>query len=202
MGIISFLLVHLCCFTSYYEPYVCSRTFKNILKKKILTFQWQQSRSISRHSPAVKQQQFNKYSLLCLCRSLQCSFLIACPISTPSLSHKGISHVIWMELTPLYLKGLLSSLSQFGPSKIQFGATNTNLTFLVVTLKTNLKETKAILIMVLCSNQIYPKILPFHHAISTQIIKYFTFFSRLNLDQLHFKSSTATCGQWLPYRTV
>lgn len=81
-----------------------------------------------------------------------------------------------MELTPLYLKGLLSSLSQFGPSKIQFGATNTNLTFLVVTLKTNLKETKAILIMVLCSNQIYPKILPFHHAISTQIIKYFTFF--------------------------
>ena len=34
MGIISFLLVHLCCFTSYYEPYVCSRTFKNIFKKK------------------------------------------------------------------------------------------------------------------------------------------------------------------------
>ena len=135
----------------------------------MLTFQWWQSRSISRHSPAVKQQQFNKYSLLCLCQSQQRSFLIACPISIPSLSHKCICHVFWMELTPLYLKGLLSGLSQFG-------ATNTILNFLVVTLKTNVKEVQAILIMVLYSNPTYPKILSFRHAISTQIIKYFTFF--------------------------
>lgn len=59
------------------------------------------------------------------------------PISLP----KAINHVIWMELTPLYLKGLLSRLSQFGAPKIQFGATNTILNFLVITLKTNLKET-------------------------------------------------------------
>ena len=81
-----------------------------------------------------------------------------------------------MELTPLYLKGLLSGLSHFGLPKIQFGATNTILNFLVATLKTNVKEVQAILIMVLYSNPTYPKILSFRHAISTQIIKYFTFF--------------------------